>query len=49
MTYLVYWLLLCVCFAVAVVGGVFTVAGILDSMLYTGFNMAKKIDLGKQG
>jgi hypothetical protein len=35
--------------AAAVVGGVFTVAGILDSVLYTGMNMAKKIELGKQG
>jgi hypothetical protein len=33
----------------AIIGGVFTVAGILDSILYQGFKMAKKIDLGKQG
>ena len=33
----------------AVVGGVFTVAGILDSMVYTAKSMKKKVDLGKQG
>jgi len=33
----------------AVIGGVFTVAGILDSMLYATMSMAKKIELGKQG
>uniref|UniRef100_A0A383W9Z7 Thioredoxin domain-containing protein n=1 Tax=Tetradesmus obliquus TaxID=3088 RepID=A0A383W9Z7_TETOB len=33
----------------AVIGGVFTVAGILDSMLYAGINMRKKLELGKQG
>jgi hypothetical protein len=33
----------------AVVGGVFTVAGILDGMLYAGINMRKKLELGKQG
>lgn len=33
----------------AVIGGVFTVAGILDSVLYTGFSMARKVELGKQG
>jgi hypothetical protein len=38
-----------ICCVAAVVGGVFTVAGILDSVLYTGMNMAKKIELGKQG
>lgn len=33
----------------AVIGGVFTVAGILDGMLYTTLNMARKVELGKQG
>ncbi|WIA40888.1 hypothetical protein OEZ86_004551 [Tetradesmus obliquus] len=33
----------------AVIGGVFTVAGILDGMLYAGINMRKKLELGKQG
>lgn len=32
----------------AIVGGVFTVAGILDAILYQSFKLAKKIDLGKQ-
>jgi len=33
----------------AIVGGVFTMAGILDSGVYTAVNLAKKIELGKQG
>ncbi len=33
----------------AVVGGVFTVAGILDTMLYSTLNMARKVELGKHG
>ncbi|KAI8472288.1 MAG: protein disulfide isomerase [Monoraphidium minutum] len=33
----------------AIIGGVFTVAGILDAMLYNTFKMAKKMELGKQG
>lgn len=33
----------------AIIGGVFTVAGIMDSILYQGFKLAKKVDLGKQG
>eukprot|EP00878_Enallax_costatus_P014548 GHUV01015219.1.p1 GENE.GHUV01015219.1~~GHUV01015219.1.p1 ORF type:complete len:378 (+),score=57.58 GHUV01015219.1:239-1372(+) len=33
----------------AVIGGVFTVAGILDSMLYSTLSMARKVELGKQG
>lgn len=32
----------------AIVGGVFTVAGILDSIVYQGVKIAKKIELGKQ-
>jgi hypothetical protein len=34
----------------AVVGGVFTVAGIMDGLLHTGLaTMKKKVTLGKQG
>eukprot|EP00878_Enallax_costatus_P040626 GHUV01046951.1.p1 GENE.GHUV01046951.1~~GHUV01046951.1.p1 ORF type:complete len:138 (+),score=44.82 GHUV01046951.1:77-490(+) len=33
----------------AIIGGVFTVAGILDSILYQGFKFARKVELGKQG
>lgn len=33
----------------AIIGGVFTVAGILDSILYQSFKFAKKVELGKQG
>lgn len=34
----------------AVVGGVFTVAGILDSLLHTGLSaVKKKVELGKMG
>jgi hypothetical protein len=33
----------------AIVGGVFTIAGILDSILYSTIQLAKKIELGKQG
>jgi hypothetical protein len=33
----------------AIVGGVFTVAGILDALLYNGIKMVKKVNLGKQG
>ena len=33
----------------AIVGGVFTVAGIVDGLVHTGASMAKKLDLGKQG
>ncbi len=33
----------------AIIGGVFTVAGILDSILYQGLKLAKKVELGKQG
>ncbi len=33
----------------AVVGGVFTVAGIIDGIVHHTAGMAKKIDLGKQG
>jgi hypothetical protein len=33
----------------AVVGGVFTVAGIIDGMVYQVNRVAKKIELGKQG
>lgn len=32
----------------AIIGGVFTVAGILDSLVYQGVKIAKKIELGKQ-
>ena len=33
----------------AIVGGVFTVAGIVDGLVHTTASMAKKVDLGKQG
>lgn len=33
----------------AIVGGVFTVTGILDGILYGAGRLAKKVDLGKQG
>lgn len=33
----------------AIIGGVFTVAGILDSLLYTSMKVIKKVNLGKQG
>ena len=33
----------------AVLGGVFTVAGIVDAILHSTFRMARKMDLGKQG
>eukprot|EP00951_Prasinocladus_malaysianus_P008444 scaffold61164_cov37-Prasinocladus_malaysianus.AAC.1 len=33
----------------AIIGGVFTIAGILDSGVYTVASLAKKIELGKQG
>ena len=33
----------------AIVGGVFTVAGIVDGLVHTGASMAQKLDLGKQG
>ncbi len=33
----------------AIVGGVFTVAGIVDGLVHTGASMAKKLDLGEQG
>ena len=33
----------------AIIGGVFTVAGLLDSMFYSVAKMAKKVELGKQG
>ena len=32
----------------AIVGGVFTVAGIVDGVLHQSVKLAKKIDLGKQ-
>lgn len=32
----------------AIVGGVFTVAGIVDGLLHQSVKLAKKIDLGKQ-
>ena len=32
----------------AIVGGVFTVAGILDGVLHQSVNLAKKMELGKQ-
>lgn len=32
----------------AIVGGVFTVAGIVDGLLHQSVQLAKKIDLGKQ-
>lgn len=33
----------------AIVGGVFTIAGVLDSILYSTIKLAKKVELGKQG
>lgn len=33
----------------AIIGGVFTVAGILDSIFYTAAKITKKLELGKQG
>ncbi|KAG2482258.1 hypothetical protein HYH03_018802 [Edaphochlamys debaryana] len=33
----------------AIIGGVFTVAGILDALLYQSFKAVKKLQLGKQG
>ena len=33
----------------AIVGGVFTVCGILDSISYSTVKMMKKVELGKQG
>jgi hypothetical protein len=33
----------------AIVGGVYTVAGILDGLAYTGWKAARKVELGKQG
>lgn len=33
----------------AIIGGVFTVAGIVDGMAHTGYRLAKKMELGKQG
>lgn len=33
----------------AIIGGVFTVAGILDAILYQSMQLAKKVHLGKQG
>jgi hypothetical protein len=33
----------------AIIGGVFTVAGILDSILYQAGKFTKKVELGKQG
>jgi hypothetical protein len=33
----------------AIIGGVFTVAGILDSILHNTFRMMRKVELGKQG
>lgn len=32
----------------AVVGGVFTVAGIVDGILHSSMKLAKKVELGKQ-
>uniref|UniRef100_A0A0D6QXY4 Thioredoxin domain-containing protein n=1 Tax=Araucaria cunninghamii TaxID=56994 RepID=A0A0D6QXY4_ARACU len=32
----------------AIIGGVFTVAGILDSMFYNGMRLVRKLELGKQ-
>jgi len=33
----------------AIVGGVFTVAGIIDAILHNTFKFARKMELGKQG
>jgi hypothetical protein len=33
----------------AVVGGVFTVAGILDGLIHSGRRALRKVELGKQG
>jgi len=33
----------------AIVGGVFTVAGIVDSIFYNVLKMKRKVELGKQG
>jgi hypothetical protein len=33
----------------AIIGGVFTVAGIIDAILHNSFKFAKKMELGKQG
>ena len=33
----------------AIVGGVFTVCGILDSISFSAVKMMKKVELGKQG
>jgi hypothetical protein len=33
----------------AIIGGVFTVAGILDSILHNTLKMVRKVELGKQG
>lgn len=33
----------------AIIGGVFTVAGIIDGLLHTSLKIAKKVELGKQG
>jgi hypothetical protein len=33
----------------AIIGGVFTVAGIIDSLLYNTFKFARKVEIGKQG
>ena len=33
----------------AIVGGVFTVAGIVDGLVHATASMAQKVDLGKQG
>lgn len=32
----------------AIIGGTFTVAGIIDSLTYTAISIVKKIELGKQ-
>lgn len=32
----------------AIIGGVFTVLGIIDNLLYQTINVAKKVELGKQ-
>lgn len=33
----------------AIVGGIFTVAGIIDSTIYKSANVLKKLEIGKQG